>query len=328
MLKVLITTVPFGKYNASILDEMKSAGLEFVVNPLARRLKEDELADMISDFDILIAGTEPITARVMSRASNLKLISRVGIGLDNVDLNAAKLNRILVSYTPNAPTEAVAELTIGSIFSLLRDTHIANLQMHKRIWERRFGRRLGDVSIGILGLGRIGTSVLRLLLNIGSTSIMVNDVDTSLKQKLPENVIWASKDQIYENCDVISLHLPLTKKTKNLITQSELKKMKSGVLLVNTSRSGIINENNLISALENGHVSGAAIDVFDEEPYYGRLCEIENCLLTAHMGSMSIDCRSRMETEAVEEAIRFSKAQPLCSEVPEFEYENQCEGKN
>ena len=149
MLKVLITTVPFGKYNAFILDEMKSAGLEFVVNPLARRLKEDELADMISDFDILIAGTEPITARVMSRASNLKLISRVGIGLDNVDLNAAKRNRILVSYTPNAPTEAVAELTIGSIFSLLRDTLIANLQMHKRIWERRFGRRLGDVSIGI-----------------------------------------------------------------------------------------------------------------------------------------------------------------------------------
>ena len=142
MPKVLITTVPFGDKNRLPLEQLQSAGIEYVINPTGRRLKEDELADLVGDFDVLIAGTEPVTEKVMARASRLKLISRVGIGLDSVDLIAAERRGIRVSYTPDAPAPAVAELTIALMLSLLRGVHVANLEMHAGKWHRHFGRRI------------------------------------------------------------------------------------------------------------------------------------------------------------------------------------------
>ena len=135
-MKVLITTVPFGERNRLPLDMLEKAGVEYLVNPKNKKLTEDELAEMVTDFDVIIAGTEPITDYVMSKASNLKMISRVGIGLDSVDLIAAKKREIVVSYTPDAPAPAVSELTIGLILTLLRSVHISNMQMHAGKWNR------------------------------------------------------------------------------------------------------------------------------------------------------------------------------------------------
>src|SRR5207244_3528827 len=128
--KALITTVPFADKNRLPLEQLASAGVEYLINPLGRRLKEEELAEMVAEVDVLIAGTEPITERVMSRAARLKLISRVGIGLDSVDLLAAEKRGIKVCYTPDAPAPAVAELTIALMLCLLRSVHVANLQLH------------------------------------------------------------------------------------------------------------------------------------------------------------------------------------------------------
>ena len=326
MTKVLITTIPFGEKNRAPLDILESNNIDYVINPFNKKLTEGELEGLIPDFDVVIAGTEEITSKVMDAANNLKLISRVGIGLDSVDLLAAEAKGITVSYTPDAPAPAVAELTIGMMLTLLRSVHVSNSQMHLGIWHRFFGKRLSEVTIGIIGIGRIGTGVLEHLKGFGNPKILVNDV--SIKDDISNkfNVEWSSKEEIYKQSDIVSLHLPLTGETKNMIKKNHLLLMKTDAIIINTSRGGIINESDLYEVMKSGHLSGAAIDVFNQEPYNGPLKKIERCLLTAHMGSMSIDCRVRMEVEATEEAVRFLTGKKLEGRVPEGEYEVQRRG--
>jgi D-3-phosphoglycerate dehydrogenase len=323
MPKALITTVPFAENNRLPLELLEAAGIDYLINPIGRKLKEDELAEMVPDFDVLIAGTESITDKVMGRASRLKLISRVGIGLDSVDLLAAERRAIRVSYTPDAPAPAVAELTVGLMLSLLRMVHVANAQLHRGEWQRHFGRRIPEVTLGIIGVGRIGRRVLTRLSSFGTPRVMANDIhpDTKLVPEL--KLEWVGKEEIYRQADVISLHVPLTAHTKNMIRAEHLKLMKPDALLINTARGGIINERDLANALNSGHLAGAAIDVFEHEPYSGPLAGIERCLLTSHMGSMSVDCRMRMEIEATKEAVRFLTNEPLQGLVPPEEYEVQ-----
>ena len=324
MWKVLITTVPFANMNKLPLELLEGASVSYIINPLGRKLKEEELAEMAADCDVIIAGTEPITKKVFDRAKKLKLISRVGIGLDSVDLMAAEAAGVAVSYTPDAPAPAVAELTIGLFLNLLRSIHISNSELHRGIWHRHFGKRISEVTVGIIGAGRIGGRVIRRLSAFGSPRVLVNDINpqtetitTALKLE------WVDKQLIYKESDIISIHTPLTRQTLNLISDKEIAMMKKGVLLVNSARGGIINERSLETGLKNGHIGGAAIDVFNQEPYSGGLAKIENCILTAHMGSMSLDCRVRMEIEATEEVLRFVKGSPLKSSVPQSEYQIQ-----
>ena len=325
-MKVLITTVPFGDKNRYPLEILENNNIEYLINPLNKKLTEDELLSLISDFDAIVAGTESISDKVMEKASNLKMISRVGIGLNSVDLLAAEKRNIKVSYTPDAPAPAVAELTIGMMLTLLRSVHVSNSQMHSGEWHRFFGRRLSKVVIGIIGIGRIGQRVLEHLQGFGNPRILVNDI--SIKDDISDrfNVEWVSKEEIYKQSDIVSLHLPLTGKTKNMITKDQLLLMKSDAIIINTSRGGIINENDLFEIMQSGHLSGAAIDVFDNEPYNGALNGVERCLLTAHMGSMSVDCRTQMEMEATEEAVRFLTGKILEGGVPDEEYEVQRKG--
>lgn len=326
MPKALITTVPFGDKDRLPIEQLEAAGIDYMINPIGRKLKEDELAEMVADFDVLIAGTEPITDKVMAQAKCLKLISRVGIGLDSVDLLAAARRGIKVSYTADAPAPAVAELTIGLMLSLLRSVHVVNAQMHRGEWQRHFGRRIPEVTIGIIGAGRIGGRVLRCLAGFGAPRILVNDSHPDRYVAPEVKLEWVDKETIYREADVVSLHVPLTRQTKNMIRREHLLNMKQDAVIINTARGGIVNEQDLAAVMAAGHLSGAAVDVFNQEPYTGELAQIERCLLTSHMGSMSIDCRTRMEIEATEEAIRFLKGKPLQGSVPPEEYEVQRQG--
>ena len=324
-MKVFITTIPFGDKNKLPLEMLDTCGIEYLINPLGRKPTENELIEMISDFDVVIAGTESISKKVIDRSNKLKMISRVGIGLDGVDLIAAKERGIKVSYTPDAPAPAVAEFTMGLILSLLRSTHVSNAQLHKGEWKRISGRRFSDITLGIIGVGRIGSHVIRRTKPFGTPRFLVNDIDTESQNNLDFKLEWASKDIIYREADIICLHLPLTKHTSNMIGEKELLSMKKNASIINVSRGGIINEQDLYEVMKSGHLSGAALDVFETEPYSGKLSEIERCILTPHIASMSIDCRSRMEIEASEEVVRFFKGEPLQNEVPQAEYEIQFE---
>jgi len=323
--RVLITTIPFSDKDKRPLELLDKAGAEVVINPLGRKLKEADLVELISDVDVLIAGTESITEQVLDVATQLKLISRVGIGLDSVDLLAARQRGIEVCYTPDAPSAAVAELTIGLMIDLLRSVQVSNHRIHQGEWYRYLGRRLSEVTIGIIGAGRIGSRVIRHLAGFDCNRILVNDSDSSLVLPSHPNcsVERSEKDVIYRDADIISIHVPLTAQTRNLVSTKEISSMRPGTLLINTARGGIINEQDLFSALESGHIAGAAIDVFEQEPYDGDLTSLDQCLLTAHMGSMSVDCRARMEIEATEEVVRFISGELLQSVVPEAEYDNQ-----
>lgn len=318
MAKALITTVPFGDKNPRPFECLSDAQIEYVINPLGKKLTEDELISLIPDFDSLIAGTEVISEKVMKAAPKLKFISRVGIGLDGVDLTAAKARNIQVSYTPDAPAPAVAELAIGHMLSLLRSLHVSNEELHEGIWKRHFGRRIEEVKVGIIGAGRIGKRVIDHLSGFNCNNILVNDL---VEKSLGKNAKFVSKEKIYQEADIISLHLPLNPLTKNLITSKELKQMKENVVIINTSRGGIINENDLYNALVENPLMSAGVDVFEVEPYHDKLSRLKNCFLTAHMGSMSVDCRTKMEIEATEEIVRFFKGEKLLNAVPDYEFE-------
>ncbi len=320
--RVLITTFPFGEVDLAPLTILQESRAEFVLNPFKRKLKEAELAELIEGFDILIAGTEPITENVLNRASDLKFISRVGIGLDSVDLLTAEKRGIAVSYTPDAPSAAASELTIGLMLSLLRHIPQADQNVKNSSWRRLMGRQISDCVVGVIGMGRIGKRVVRLLHAFGP-KILANDLFPDKEFGDQFGIRWTDKDAIYREADVITIHVPLTRLTKNLVAEKEIQTMKSNSVLLNTSRGGIINEKYLAEALRSNTIAAAALDVFEEEPYVGELADLDNCLLTAHMGSMSESCRKRMEREAAEEAARFIRGDPLHNPVPQVEYDVQ-----
>lgn len=308
MTKVFVSTIPFAAFDRKPLDLLVNSGCDVLVNPTDRKLTTAGLVDFIGNTQILIAGTEQITADALDAAPNLELVCRVGIGLDSVDLEACKSRNILVSHTPNAPSPAVAELTVGLIFDLFRGISLSTQRIRKGQWTRHFGRRL-DLSVyGIIGYGRIGRLVSTKLVGLGARreNILIDDIDNAaLRAAALSGFTISKKEEILKRADVVSLHLPLTELTKNMIDRDQLAMMRPEAFIVNTSRGGIINERSLFEALNEGQIKGAAVDVFECEPYEGELKNCGNIVLTAHMGSMTLDCRSQMELEACEEAARY-----------------------
>jgi len=291
-----------------------------VINPRGRRLAAGEVRDVVAGFSVVIAGTETINAEAMAACPELKAICRVGIGLDGIDLCAARRLGIAVSYTPDSPSPAVAELTVGLIIDLLRGIGAADRSLRSGTWARISGARIATSTVGIVGVGRIGRLVAgHLLVGFPGVRVLANDLvpDVGLN-----GVHWVDKETLYRESDAITLHLPLTAATRNLISVRELAMMKRSAVLVNTARGGIVNEADLAQALKLGTIRAAALDVILDEPYRGELTGLPNVVLTCHMGSMTADCRARMEIEATRESIRFLTGQPLQSPVPEDEYVN------
>jgi D-3-phosphoglycerate dehydrogenase len=234
-----------------------------------------------------------------------------------VDLLAARARGIGVCYTPDAPAPAVAELSIGLMLSLLRSIHHADRGVREGTWQRVLGRRLGAVTVGVVGVGRIGSRVIHLLSAFGAR-ILANDLEP---RAIPEAVEWVDKERLYAESDVVTIHVPLTAATRGLLGAPELARMKPDAVLINTARGGIVDEAALAEALRSSRIAGAAVDVFEQEPYTGELARLERCLLTCHMGSMSADCRRRMEIEATDNALAFLAGGAPADPVPDEEYE-------
>jgi D-3-phosphoglycerate dehydrogenase len=291
--------------------------IQYTLNPFGRRLREEELAELISPFEVVIAGTEPITEKTLDRAPHLRLLAHTGIGLDNIPLAAARARGIAVTYTPSAPSPAVAELVIGQMLTLLRGTGAADRGMRRGIWNRWIGRRINGLTVGVIGVGRVGRLVIDHLQSFRPARILANDliVDDKLN--------WTDKQTIYREADVITLHVPLTRQTRSMIGNPELEMMKPDAILINTSRGGIVDERALATALRSRPKFSAAIDVFEEEPYSGELTTLENCLLSCHMGSCTRDSRLQMELGAAQEVVRYFRGEELACPVPEEEYVHQ-----
>ncbi len=325
--KIFISTHPFSRHDSAPLDLLNSSkDWKFELNPLNRKLTSSEVTQFALDATSIIAGTDNLTELILS-SKNLKHISRVGIGLDTVPLRLCKEKGIRVSYTPDAVTPAVAELALGFILSVIRHVKLSDHEMRNGIWKRNYGSRVGHLTIGLFGFGRIGKSLVRLLAPFRPNLIVhdIRNIDSEISefQKQGIQIKSVSLSEVFAYSDLISLHVPAYSKTKHIINRKTLSSMKDGVFIVNTARGELINEKDLVTALTSGKVQGAGLDVFEEEPYQGPLCEFQNVILTQHMGSCSYDCRSEMERQATEECIRFLRGESLLREVPESEFSYQ-----
>ena len=293
-MNILVTTSSF-----SIRDF--DDDMNVVFNPYGRRLSENEVLGLIEKYQPtgMIAGVEPLSRKVLSAAKNLKVISRCGVGLDSVDLEAAVELGIKVVNTPDAPTRAVAELTIGLILSILRKIPQLDAKIRKGGWKGPKGNLLMGKTVGIVGCGRIGTTVAEICKAFGCEVI---GYDRFIKNHMSINLV--DLDELLGTSDIITLHIPMTKDNENLISEECIKKVKRGAVIINASRGGLIDEDALFDALSDGRLSGAAIDCFVEEPYSGKLSELDNVVLSPHMGSSTHETRRVMEQEAFNNLIK------------------------
>ena len=300
MSKILITTSIFGKDDPAPLALLQNAGYEAVVNPYRRKLTEDELLDLLLEIKPagMIAGLEPITARVLGQAEGLKAVSRCGIGLDNVDLGTARSLGITVTNTPDAPTQAVAELTIGLIFNLLRRISFVSSELGQGRWTKETGNLVRGKRVGIIGLGRIGRRVAEMLLALGAR-VAGTDIQPDYGWLQKTGVSLLSLEDLLKQSEILCLHLSQTANGGHLIGRKEMEAMPGGAYLINTSRGEVIDHDALYSMLTSGHLGGAALDVFDHEPYTGPLIGLDNTVLTPHVGSYAKEARLEMEMQAV-----------------------------
>jgi len=297
MSEIAITTTTFGEYDKEPLNILDMNGFHVKLNPYKRRLKKDEVIELCKDAIGIIAGTETLDVDIMETLTILKVISRCGTGIDNVALVDADRIGIKVYNTPDAPTSAVAELAVGFMINLLRKVSQMDKELKMGQWQKRMGNLLCEKKIGIKGFGRIGRKVAELLKPFGCEIAYADPfVEDGLmglqRMSLKDMLCWA---------DIVTIHVGVHEK---LMGEKEFQCMKKGALLINTSRGGVVDESALYEYLKNGNLSGAALDVFEEEPYFGALKELDNVILTPHIGSYAKEARVEMERLAVENLLK------------------------
>jgi D-3-phosphoglycerate dehydrogenase len=298
MPRIFVSTSSFAEYDSLPLKLLNDAGMDVHVNPYRRKLTQDECLSLYKDIDGLIAGTEALTAKVLKSARNLKVISRCGAGMDNIDLELAKQRGIKVFNTPDSPTVAVAELTVGLMLALLRHVPYMDRDIRAGRWQKRMGNLLQGKRVGIIGFGRIGQKVAELVLGFGAQVVYcdpaVNRADYTRM----------SLDELLSQADIVSLHLSGGVNDAPLLGDKELRSMKQSSWLINCARGGVVDEAALSQVLQEGWLSGAAVDVFTKEPYTGPLAKLDNVILTPHIGSYAIESRVDMEVQAVKNLIK------------------------
>ena len=262
-------------------------------------MDEDELVKTIPEFNgTVVRSATKVTGRAIEAASNLELIVRAGIGLDNIDVKAAEAKGIQVANTPAATSISVAEHTFGLMLAAIRNHGKANLSMKEHKWEKKLlsGTELYEKTLGIIGIGRIGQEVAKRALAFGMKVIAYDVIEVKTDLDLKQ-VSW---EELLTQADIITLHLPLTEKTKHMISDKEFEMMKDGVILINASRGGTVDEKALLKALDSGKVRAAALDVFEKEPPVEfSLIDHPNVIATPHIGAAAKEGQARAGMEVV-----------------------------
>jgi D-3-phosphoglycerate dehydrogenase len=303
-MKILTSPSSIGQVSPEPFNLLIKKGYEIINNPYGRKLTEDEVIELAKDCIGIVAGVEPLTKRVMNFLPKLKCISRVGVGMDNIDLTFAKAKGIRVVNTPDGPTQSVAELALALTLSLLRQIPKADSHLKQRNWKKVGGNLLLNKTIGIVGTGRIGKKTAQMFRALGNPVIgcdLLPDNEWALKS----GVQMSELGILLKEADIICLHLPSS--TMPLIGRNELSLIKRGSLIINVARGGVVDETALFEALKSRHIAGAAIDVFSEEPYTGPFCDLDNVVLTPHIGSYAEEGKLQMEIDAVQNLINVLK---------------------
>lgn len=321
MKKVLITPRSYGLYNPTIFDKWKENGFEVLRK--AGPHSEEDLSRLIEGVEVLLVGTDNVSKQVIENAHSLKVISKYGVGIDNIDCEYAKERGIKVLNTPGVNTEAVADYAFGLMLSLSR--HITKSHYDLALngkWSKTVGMELYGKKLGLLGLGAIGAAVARRAKGFNMEIVAYDPYpNRELANKL--GVTLDRLDNVVRDSDIVSMHLPLTNETRHIIDFTRLKEMKKNSFLINTARGGVINEQDLFQALCDGEIAGAGLDVFEEEPPTNSpLIGLENVILTPHNAAASVEAVERMTVKSTENVFNYyanhEKDTSFLSQEPTF----------
>ena len=303
-MKILVTPTSFKPDSDSpAMERLRSFAGSLVFNPTGKPLGEDELIPLLDGCDGCIAGLDFFTAKAMESAPGLKVISRYGIGVDRVDLAAAKARNIVVCNTPGANSQAVADLAFALLLSLARRVHILDRKTREGQWPRSNGAELYGKTIGILGLGAIGRAVAQ---RAGGFSMKVVAYDPFIDREYAKanGIAVADFDVLIREADFLSLHLPLTEQTRHIISADAMRAMKKGAFIVNTSRGSLIDEAAAYGLLKEGRLGGLGLDVYEAEPPGASpLFELENVVVTPHTAAHTVEATQAMADMSVQNLI-------------------------
>ena len=278
--------------DAGAVENIKKAG-HVVYKPanLDLELKDAEV--------LVVRSATKVTKEFLGKAPKLKIVFRAGVGVDNIDVEACKARGIKVQNTPGASTNAVAEMAIGCVIGLFRQLGRAHHSMKSGKWEKKLfmGHEVEGKTLGIIGCGRIGCAVATKAHALGMKAISYNPpprVDCA-------GVHYVELDDLLAHSDVITIHAAPTKETENIINAATIGKMKKGAYVINLARGTMVDEEALYSALKDGKLGGAALDVYKEEPYKGKLLALENVIFTPHIGGSTFEAQDKIGTVIAEE---------------------------
>ena len=313
-LVVASCAVTFGIFNKVPVERLEDAGCEVRLNPYGRPLTPVEIVEHAKDADVIILGNDRLGSATIGKLPNLKLVVRHGAGLDNIDFSEFDKREIAVANTPGANKEETADLTFALILDLARMMTQSINQLKGGVWNKIPGRSLYGKTIGIIGVGAIGMAVASRAMGFGM-DILGNDI-VQRDEAARYGLLYTSLNELLSASDIVTIHVPLTSATKNLIGARELKRMKPGALLINTARAGVVREAALEKALMSGHLGGYAVDVYAKEPPNPTpYMSLPNVLTTPHIGSSTMEANLRMGDMAVDNILAFMNGAVLPNKV-------------
>ncbi len=306
-LNIGVTTVAFSK-NLTLINKLKDLGFKNVyINEAQKRFTEDELIIFLNKCDIAIIGLDKITNEVLRKVPNLKVISKYGVGLDNIDVEECNKRNVKILHTQGINKRSVSELSLAFILMLLRNVYTTSNNLKNGIWNKNGGTQLSSKTIGIIGVGNIGKDLITLLQPF-NCNILVNDIINQDLYYSKNNLLKKSKEEIFKEADIISIHTPLTSDLKYFIDKNTLSLMKPNAIIINTARGGLIKQSDLKWALKNNIIAGAAIDAYEIEPPDDKeLIEIPNLITTPHIGGNSAEAVEIMGIVSIDNILNYYK---------------------
>ncbi len=305
-MNIVVTSPSFSKHpvlQKEILKYFPNAKL----NLEGTRFDKDSFIEFVKDADAVIVGLESVDGYVLSRLPKLKIISKYGVGLNNIDLYECEKRGIAIGWSGGVNRLSVAEMTLGYMLMLCRNLYLTSNQLKSGKWNKDGGFQLSGKSVGIIGVGYIGKELVRLLQPFGC-NILVNDIVNQNEYYKSMGLTECSKEQIYREADIVTLHVPLDSETENMIDMAVFQKMKSTAFVINSARGGIINEHDLKLAIADGMIAGAAIDAYVEEPPSDKeLISLPNLICTPHIGGNAIEAVEAMGMSAIKHLKEYFK---------------------
>jgi len=304
--KIAVTSISFGK-SAFLRDELLRAFPNSVFNEGEHRLSGKELIEFLKDAPAAIVGTETIDDSILEHTPKLKIISKYGVGLDSIDHNSLKRRNIPLGWTGGVNQRSVSELTLCFMLGLCRNIFDSGFKLKQSAWDKNGGHQLSGKTVGIIGCGHIGSDVARLLSPLGC-SLLVRDIIDKSDFCREQGAEVANLEKVIERSNIITLHVPLTELTRQMVNEDFLQKMKSTAFLVNTCRGEVVDQKALKNALSQKIIAGAALDVFVEEPPTdAEFLSLPNLMVTPHIGGNSKEAVEAMGHSAIDHLITFFK---------------------